>query len=78
MTNGKDPIDQAIGATERTVTMCEVPVTIASSGRPALLHVPVDMSDTEVMELAAFMLLYMRQWIGRHLGHSADLWVPPT
>lgn len=85
MTEGNgsaDPIDQAIASVEgeRTVTMCEVPVTISSTGRPVILHVPVDMDDREVLELGAFILLSMRPWIQQRMGVQPgrpSLWTPP-
>lgn len=78
--NGKDPIDRAIASVGDTVTMCEVPVQIASSGRPVVLHVPVDLSDHEILELGAFVLMTMRPWIQERMGgvQSAHLWTPPT
>lgn len=76
----RDPIGDAIATVEegeRTVTMCEVPVTLASTARPVVLHVPVDMSDVEIIELAAFLLLHMRPWIAGQLNGANRLWIPP-
>lgn len=83
--NGADPIDQAIAKTEqteRTVTMAEVPVQISSTGRPVVLHVPVDLSDSEIVELAGFVLLQMRPWINARIdpataAAAGRLWTPP-
>lgn len=61
--NGNDPIDQAIAsvaADERTVEMVDVPVVIACSGRPVVVSLPVDCSDQEIIELAAWLLLRVR------------------
>lgn len=77
--NGADAIDQAIASTEeRTIRMGQVPVTLASSGRPVILHVPVDMDDVEIIELAAFLLIHMRPWIAKMQDGSAGLWTPGT
>lgn len=78
-----DQIAEAIAKVEgeRTVTMCEVPVTIASTGRPVVLHVPVDLDDRELLELGAFILVSMRPWIQQALGGvqpgRPSLWTPP-
>lgn len=82
--NGSDPVDEAIAKVdgERTVTMCEIPVQIASTGRPVVLHVPVDMDDHELLELGAFILVSMRPWIQERMGGVApgrpSLWTPPS
>jgi len=57
-----DPIDAAIATTEPGVplAMAEVPVMINSTGRPAVLGVPEDITDQEVMELTAWMLRSLR------------------
>lgn len=82
---GPDAIAAAIDAVdqrERQVTMCEVPVTIASTGRPVVLHVPVDLADAEVLELAAFVILGLRPWIQARLdpalapSPAGRLWTP--
>lgn len=80
-----DAMEQAIAKTERTdrtVTMCEVPVSIASTGRPVVLHVPVDLTDSEIIELTAFVLLHMRPWINSQIdpataAAAGRLWTPP-
>lgn len=52
-----DQIDGAIAATEtRTVEMIEIPVTIASTGRPFKVAVPVDMTDAELVEATGWIL----------------------
>lgn len=38
----------------------EWPVTIGSTGRQALLVLPLDASDTELLELAGWMLTFVR------------------
>ena len=50
-----DRIDEAIAAT-REVTMMEIPVTIASTGRQAIIHIPADCTDAELAELCGWML----------------------
>lgn len=78
-----DPIDEAIAKVEgeRTVTMCEIPVTIASTQRPVVLHVPVDLDDREILELAGFVILHMRPYIQERMGGvmpgRPSLWTPP-
>lgn len=59
--NGKpDPIAAAIAATEQPeqipVVMQQIPVTIASTGRPAVIAIPADASDGEIAEVAGWML----------------------
>lgn len=53
-----DPIDAAIAAASAPplVTMRELRVTIASTGRPAIIAIPADASDGELAELAGWML----------------------
>jgi hypothetical protein len=50
-----DPIDAAIAATANSVTLMEIPVTIASTGRPFKITVPVDMTDGELAEVMGWM-----------------------
>lgn len=62
----KDPIDAAINATNDRrpdVPVVTIPVTISSTGRGVALAVPVDLTDVELRELAASMLLFMDAWI---------------
>lgn len=73
-----DAIDRAIEATveeEQTVTMCEVPIRISSTGRPVVIHVPVDLTDAELLELTAFLVGGMRPWIAGRIGPR--IWTPP-
>lgn len=54
-----DQIAQAISATNddgQTVAMDQYQVTISSTGRPALIVVPLDASDGELAELAGLIL----------------------
>ena len=54
--NGKpDPIEAAIASAD-AVTMGQYPVTITSTGRPAMVALPVDATDGEVAELAGWLL----------------------
>jgi len=50
-----DPIDAAIAKAE-TVQMLPISVTIASTGRPFQVAVPLDMTDAELVEAAGWML----------------------
>lgn len=61
-----DKIDDAIGATADPfggLTMAEIGVNIASTGRPAMLLVPSDLTVDELRELAGWMLLHLRSHI---------------
>lgn len=75
-----DPIDQAIEAVEAEppmVTMVEVPIVMRPAGRPAILHCPVDMTETEVIELAGFILGGLRPHIAKYATPGAGrLWTP--
>lgn len=51
-----DPIDKAIDATEQMITMQQIPVMIASTGRPAAIDIPADCTEAELAELAGWML----------------------
>jgi hypothetical protein len=52
------PIDAAIAAAEQPepVRMVQIPVTIASTGRPAQIVIPADATDAELAELCGWML----------------------
>lgn len=58
-----EQIDEAIAATEAPLAMCEVPVLLRSTGRPAMVGVPEDITDAEVMELTSWMLTGLRRHI---------------
>lgn len=53
----KDPIAAAIAATDQPapVEMLTIPVTIASSGRPFQVSIPIDMTDGELAEVMGWM-----------------------
>lgn len=51
-----DPVDAAITAVESAVMMHEIPVTIASTGRPFKVSLPADMTDAELIEVTGWML----------------------
>lgn len=54
-----DKVDQAIAAADAAATqvaMIEIPVQIASTGRPAQIVIPKDMTDAELVELTGWML----------------------
>lgn len=52
-----DPVEAAISAVEQpSVRMAQFQVTIASTGRPAMLAIPADASDGELAELAGWLL----------------------
>lgn len=68
-----DQVDQAIAATEPTqapLAMAEIPVLLQSTGRPAVLGVPEDITDAEVMELTGWMLTKLRGHIAANLRPS--------
>lgn len=52
-----DPIDHAIAAAEKPVQirMMRIPVTIASTKRPAVVELPADISDAELLELIGWL-----------------------
>lgn len=65
-----DPVGQAIaGAGEPThfPPMVEIPILITSTGRPAMIVLPADISVEEVGELAAWILTTAR----RHIAEDA-------
>lgn len=65
--NGEQ-IQRAIEATEPSpepLAMCEVPIMIGSTGRPAIMGVPEDITQDEVDELAAWMLMNLRKHIAK-------------
>jgi hypothetical protein len=53
-----DQIDKAIGAiaAEQEIVMQQIPVTIASTGRPAIINIPADCTDAEPAELCGWLL----------------------
>lgn len=56
-----DPVEAAIAAADApTVQLRQVQVTITCSGRPAVVAVPADASDSELLELAGWMLTQLR------------------
>jgi hypothetical protein len=56
--------------------MAEIPVLITSTQRPCMLLLPADISDQEVAELAAWMLLNARPWIARSGSPAGRIIVP--
>jgi hypothetical protein len=80
-----DTLDRAIAKAlgeavpeEQTVTMADVPVTISSTGRPAILSLPVDLTDVELHELAAFLLLAVPAQLARARGEVRSRLIVPT
>jgi hypothetical protein len=73
-----DLIDQAIAAAAepQTVQLIEVKVQISSTGRPVIMAVPVDLTDAEIIELGAFVLVGLRLHIARQLGPASRIIVP--
>jgi hypothetical protein len=73
--NGGDPIDDAIKATDPAPepTLIQVPIVIASTGRPVVVLVPPDLSDAETIELAAYLLTGLRPHIAASLGPPSPL-----
>lgn len=51
-----DKIDEAIAAAAPTVEVLQIPVTIASTGRPASVTLPADCSDAELVEFSGWLL----------------------
>jgi hypothetical protein len=78
------PIDDAIAATDPgpTLAMVEVPINLTTTGRPAIVAVPEDITDAEVMELTAWMLRSLRGHIGANVRARSRLVVarglPPS
>lgn len=60
-----DPIDAAIAATAlpAEVQVVEIPVTLSSSGRPAIVTLPADATDAELVDLAGWLLTRVRAHI---------------
>lgn len=54
----RDQLAAAIAAADqpKPVDMRQINVTIGSTGRPAILAIPVDATDSELAELAGWML----------------------
>jgi hypothetical protein len=50
------PIDEAIAATEAQVQMMRIPVVIASTGRPAFVDLPTDITEGELAEFSGWLL----------------------
>jgi len=57
--NGRAPdaVDAAIAAAPQPVAMRQIQVTISSTGRPAVLAIPADASEAELVELAGWLLV---------------------
>lgn len=72
-----DPIDKAIASSEapEPLRMAEVPVMLNSTGRPAIIGVPEDITDAEVMELTAWMLRSLRGHIEANLHPASRIQV---
>lgn len=54
-----DPVASAIAAVEsndQAVTLQQIPITISSTGRPCIIAVPPDVTDSELAELCGWML----------------------
>lgn len=76
-----DLVEKAIAATaeqEQTVTMADVPVTLTSTGRPAIVSVPVDLTDVELHELVAFALLGLPHRLAQARGDVRSRLILPT
>ena len=68
-----DPIDKAIVSSSPDPVMAQVPIVIGSTGRPAMLLIPDDVTDREVMELAAWLLNGLRGHIAANRKASGGL-----
>lgn len=79
-----DPIAKAIDASEKpAVVMAQVNVTIASTGRPVVLGVPQDMTESELFELVGWMATSLRTAVREQAGRRGPQLVvarglPPT
>lgn len=64
-----DQIDQAIAAADRPapLELVEVPILIASTGRPAVVGIPIDVTEAEVLELVGWIASSLR----KHLAANA-------
>lgn len=51
--------------------MAQIPVTIASTGRPAILAIPIDTTDAELMELCSWMLMSVAKGLRERREHTA-------
>jgi hypothetical protein len=77
-----DAIDAAIaGATQPQVLLRQIKVTIASTGRPALIAIPVDATDSELAELCGWVLTnvmgVMRSERAKRESPASSLVLPP-
>jgi hypothetical protein len=66
--NGSDQLDAAIAATEgqkAVVQMEQINVTIASTGRPFAIGIPMDMTEPELLEVIGWMSTNLRIHLGQ-------------
>lgn len=70
-----DKVDEAIAAAAQPTPpqMAQIPLIIESTGRPAIIAVPLDVTDLEVMELCSWMLKTLRPHIAENLRPAAGL-----
>lgn len=77
-----DPVGAAVAAVEEReqapapIEMVQRQVTISSSGRPAILVYPQDMSETELAELTGWMLTQLRSELLAARAASSRIIVP--
>lgn len=61
MSAPKDPVDEAIAATAQPgVALRQVTVTISSTGRPFVVAIPQDMTESELLEAISWMSTQLR------------------
>lgn len=73
-----DAIDKAIaGAAEPAVTMAQVELSLAPDGRPAVLAVPLDITEHEALMLAGYVTLELIPYLSRAAAPPSRVWVPP-
>lgn len=77
-----DRVDAAIAAAEAPgpieVELRQFPVVISSTGRPAVLAVPPDLSESELLELMGWMAVYVRGELARARQPLAGRLIVPT
>lgn len=56
-----DKIDKAINGQQDMENRMRVPVTISSTGRIALIDVPADLSDQELLEITGWIAVNLAQ-----------------
>ena len=72
-----DKVDEAIAAAAApAVKILGIPVQMSSSGRPAMLQIPDDCSDAELVDLAGWLLTVVRQHVAANRGSKSRIVIP--